>query len=498
MPELERSAGGQVVYRPDGEVLKDYVRDRSPFAVIRGPIGSGTSTGSCMRIFATALEQAKSPRDGLRHSRWAVVRNTYPELLTSTLKTWLQWFPEQPYGILNRARPMHQVIRIADLDLEVWFLALDHEDDVKKLRSTEFTGFWPNELEFFNYLIVNEMRSRAGRFPPMAEGGPTWYGVIADMNAPNEEHWLPRMAGEVPYPDDVPEDKRLEMPKSWAYFKQPPALIEVFGADGKTVVGYLLNPKAENLRWLPDGYYEGLAQGASKNWIDSRLMNRITYVVDGDPVWVGVKQELVFAQGPLDYLPGREVIVSLDFGRRPTAIMAQEIGDKIHVQREFRMYGVGAAVFAPQLKRFLEQNYRGAKIRFTGDPKGRDKGQGDERSAYDIFRSFGMVITPAPVRNNNLDDRLEAVSFALMMNRILVSGQCLTLRAALAGKYHFVKIDVGDVEPFKDKYSDVADCLQYLCLFLGEGRRMIGLEAGAAPKAMKVHAGRRSMRRVSA
>ena len=33
----------------------------------------------------------------------------------------------------------------------------------------------------------------------------------------------------------------------------------------------------------------------------------------------------------------------------------------------------------------------------------------------------------------------------------------------------------GELRPKKDKYSNLCDCLQYGCLSLGEGRRMIGL-----------------------
>jgi hypothetical protein len=392
---------------------------------------------------------------------------------------------------------MCQVIKIADVEMEVWFLALDGPDDVEKLRSVEYTGIWMNEIEFQDYEIFLEAKSRALRYPPIMEGGPTWCGIIADMNAPNEEHFIARMAGWSEYPDETSQDKRLKWPESWWLKKQPPGLIEVFGPDGVTVVDYVENPDRENKKWLKEGFYKTLALGATKRWIDARIMNRVSFLTSGDPVWPGYREEMHLSKRSLSYVPDREVVVALDFGRRPCALISQEIGDKIHVQREFRLYGVGAAIFAPALKRFLEQSYRGAKLRFTGDPKGRDKGQADERSAYDIFASFGMPVSPAPVRNNNLDDRLESVSYALLTNRILISPDCTTLRGAMAGKYAFKKLETGEAEPVKDKWSDVADCLQYLCLFLGEGRRMIGLTAVQVSHAVKV-ASRRSLRRISA
>jgi hypothetical protein len=485
---IEITEDGQKIYQPDGEVLAEYVSDRSPVAMIVGPIGSGSSTASCFRIYATAMEQRPSLIDGKRRSRWAIVRPTYPELVTSTMRTWLYWFPEEQYGLMNKSRPMKQVIEIGDLELEIWFLALDGPADIQKLRSVEYTGIWFNEIEFQSYEIFLEAKSRTGRFPPMAEGGSNWSGVIGDMNAPNEEHFVARMAGWAEYPDDVSEEKRIKWPANWWLKKQPPALIEIMSPDGETVTGYRENPEAENQKWLKKGYYSNLVQGADKRWIDSRLMNRVSFLSTGDPVWPGFREERHLSRHALEYVPDHEVIVALDFGRRPCALIGQEIGERLQLQREFRMYGVGSTVFAPALKRFLEKHYRGAKIRFVGDPKGRDRGQATENSSYDIFESYGMNVTPAPCPNNELTMRIEAVAYALMTMRILVSADCMTLRAALAGKYALKKLDMGDSEPIKDKYSDIADCLQYFCLFVGEGRRMLGLESVRTKGAVRVSA----------
>ena len=182
--------------------------------------------------------------------------------------------------------PRHEV-RIGDVELDVHFFALDNEDDVSKMRSLEMTGWWDNELEYTTKPILDEQESRTGRYPAIADGGSAWDGVIADMNAPSEDHFLPMMAGEVPFPDEMPEDARaaLAWPKDWKYFVQPPALIEVMSPDGKSVERYEENPKAENRRWLKPGYYFEKLQGKSKAWIDSRLMNRITFYSEGRRVW---------------------------------------------------------------------------------------------------------------------------------------------------------------------------------------------------------------------
>jgi hypothetical protein len=500
MPEL-LSHDGQTVYEPDGKTLEAFVLDRSEVAVIVGPIGSGTSSAACMRIWQTACEQ-RTLRDGLRRTRWAIVRLTYPELETAAVPTWLYWFPEETYGQLKRKRPMNQLVKVGDVELDLWFLALDGEDDVRKLRSIEYTGIFFNELEFQDYIIFLEGKSRTGRYPAVGDGGPTWSGVIADMNAPREDHFIARMAGWSDYPDETPEEKRIKWPAEWWLRKQPPALIEVMGADGLSVIDYVENPEAENLKWLKPHYYKEKARGALKPWIDARIMNRVAYLAGGEPVWKGFKPEIHLAHRQLPYVEGREVVVSCDFGRRPCALIAQEIGQKVHIEREFRLYGASASVFAPELKRFLERHYRGARLRVTGDPKGADRSQATEHSAHDIMRSYGMPVTnPMPGKMNDLNLRLEAVAYALMTDRILIGSDCSTLIPAMMGKYVMDRAFDDDPSPQKrgesGKYSDVADALQYLMLFLGEGRRMVGLTAAqqwTAAKVMKA----RSLRRISA
>ena len=83
----------QFKYKPDGQILKNFMKDNS-FFCIRGPVGSGKSVACCIEIFRRALAQKKSP-DGIRRSRVAIVRNTNPQLRTTTMKTWLDWFPRK-------------------------------------------------------------------------------------------------------------------------------------------------------------------------------------------------------------------------------------------------------------------------------------------------------------------------------------------------------------------------------------------------------------------
>ena len=45
--------------------------------------------------------------DGVIRARWAVIRNTYPELQTTTIKSWHQWFPEEHGRWQKQGPPTH-------------------------------------------------------------------------------------------------------------------------------------------------------------------------------------------------------------------------------------------------------------------------------------------------------------------------------------------------------------------------------------------------------
>ena len=215
-------------YKPDGETLKAFMKDNTFFRGIRGPVGSGKSVGCCIEVFRRALGQEKNSK-GIRRSRWAIIRNTNPQLRTTTIKTWLDWFPESDWGKFTWSVPYTHHIKKGDIDLEVLFLALDRPEDVKKLLSLELTGIWVNEAREIPKSIMDACTMRVGRFPSMREGGPSWTGVIADTNAPEEDHWWPIMSGEVPIPDHIPREqaKMLVKPDNWSFFTQPAAMTEV-------------------------------------------------------------------------------------------------------------------------------------------------------------------------------------------------------------------------------------------------------------------------------
>jgi hypothetical protein len=488
-----------------GTEVAKFIASNNQVDYIQGPLGSGKTVALLLRAMRHAQEQAPSPIDNIRYSRWGIVRNTLPDLKRSTVKTWLELFPEHIYGRFNAAPGfMQHLIKYNDIVAEFHFMSLDKIEDVRKLRSTEFTGILFNELPFMAKEIFDEAHSRL-RYPPERHGGPTWCGILADGNAPDEDCWLAMMTGQVDLPPGLLSDEvaQYQWPVGWGFYKQPPAVIEKFDTHG-VLVGYEVNPTTENLRNLRAGYYDQQLAGKSRAWIESRLMNRVALVVEGQAVWPMFRREFHVARDPLRPVDNHDVIVALDFGRVfPAALFAQEINQRIFVQYEILGFNEPATTFAPRVQRFLTQHYPEFNVRFVGDPKGNDKGQATEQSSYDVFRSHGMPVIPAPVKQNDIATRTEAVAYILNdnprgHNRLVISPLCRTLIVGMAGRYHLVREEDGELRPKKDKYSNLCDALQYLCLGLGEGRRMVGLRPIGTITPAQIRKGHKTMRRIYA
>ena len=108
--------GGMNLDFSKSPVLWKFLNDDSFIKSIMGPVGSGKSYACCAELFRRAVMQKPSPRDGIKYSRFAVVRNSYPMLKTTTLKTWLELFPEDVWGNVHHAPPIRLLVRKLHLE----------------------------------------------------------------------------------------------------------------------------------------------------------------------------------------------------------------------------------------------------------------------------------------------------------------------------------------------------------------------------------------------
>ncbi len=399
-------------YKPDGSVIKSFMKSDIFFRGIRGPVGSGKSVACCVEVFRRALAQQPNAA-GIRKSRWAIIRNTNPQLRTTTIKTWLDWFPEADWGRFTWSVPYTHHIRKADLDVEVLFLALDRPEDVKKLLSLELTGVWVNEAREVPKSIIDACTMRVGRFPSMREGGPSWTGVIADTNAPEEDHWWPIMAGEVPIPDHIPREQALMLrrPDNWEFFTQPAAMLEVKGEDG-AIVDYERNNLAENQQHMMKAYYSNLIRGKTKSWIDVYVMNKLGMIQDGKPVYPMFAAETHIAKEEIPVAASMPLYVGIDFGLTPAAVFAQKVRGRWFVLSEIVAIDMGVVRFAELLRTEIATRFDAcSEVLMYGDPAGDFRAQTDESTPFQILRGAGL--RAYPTHSNSVDLRLEAVTSQL-------------------------------------------------------------------------------------
>ena len=480
-------------YKPDGEVLKSFMKDSTFFRGIRGPVGSGKSVGCCVEVFRRALEQDKGV-DGLRKSRWAIIRNTNPQLRTTTIKTWLDWFPESDWGRFHWSVPYTHHIKKGEIDLEVIFLALDRPEDVKKLLSLELTGIWINEAREIPKSIIDACTMRVGRYPSMRDGGPSWSGVIADTNAPEEDHWWPIMAGEVPVPDHIPREqaKMLVKPDNWNFFTQPCGMLETKDEEGE-IQDYKENPKAENQKNILANYYSNLIRGKTKSWIDVYVMNRLGHIQDGKPVYPMFASEVYIAKEEIPVAANVPVYVGIDFGLTPAAVLAQKVRGRWFVQSEIVAIDMGIVRFAEVLRQELATRFSAAsEVIIYGDPAGDFRAQTDESTPFHILRGAGLRAYPAP--SNSVDLRLESVSSQLTKMvegkpALLIDRRCPQLIKGFEGGYAYKRMEVSGEryadKPDKNMFSHVHDAAQYLFLGAGEGRALMNNQKPLRPVVAK-------------
>lgn len=465
-------------YKPDGEILKQFMKDDTFFRAIRGPVGSGKSVSCCIEIMRRALQQ-KPGADGIKRSRWAVIRNTNPQLKTTTIKTWIDWFPEDTWGKFMWSVPYTHNIKKGDVELEVIFLALDRPEDVKKLLSLELTGVWVNEAREIPKSIIDACSMRVGRYPSMRDGGPSWYGVICDTNPPDTDHWWSILSGESVIPDYITkqEAKMLIKPDNWRFFNQPPAMLEVHNERGELDT-YQDNPNKENGKNLTKDYYKNIVRGKTKSWIDVYVLNKLGQVEDGKPVYEMFSKDVHVAKSDVAVMPDTPIYVGIDFGLTPACVFGQKCRGRWLIIDELVAEDMGILRFSDIMKQKMAE-YLPREFIIFGDPAGDHRAQTDESTPFQILRGRG--ITARPTHSNDTTLRLESVSATLQRmvdgeSGILIDPKCTNLIKGFDGGYHYRRLQVSgeryDEKPNKNRFSHVHDALQYMMLGAGEGRNL--------------------------
>ncbi len=438
-------------YTPE-PIAEQFILDDRKLTYIVGPVGSAKTTASLMKIVHRAQLQAPSPVDGIRYTKWVVIRNTGQQLKDTTIKSFLTWFPEGQAGNWQGGYGNTFVMRFADVHCEILFRPLDSPQDVQRVLSLEVTGAVFDEFTEIPQEIVEAVEGRLGRYPSKVHGGATWHGMWGATNPGNEDNWWYDFLYS-PWPDDPDGSVKA---RKLGFYEQPSGF----------------SPRAENLANLPNDYYKSLAEGKSDAWIKQFIEVRWGFSLKGKPVYRSFNPDIHVAARPLIYNPHLPLIMGFDAGLTPAATFGQlDPHGRLLVLAELTSENMGAKRFANEkVKPLLRTRFPGVQLVIAADPATSQRAQTDESSVRRVLEEeLGVRVYPA--RSNTLADRLGAVEHYLCRltdagPALLLDPSCTTLARGFKSGYRYPvnnKGQQGD-SPEKNSYSHVHDACQYMCM----------------------------------
>lgn len=505
---------------PTGQFFHDAPVGTYLYKGIRGVPGSG-KTVACnwdIRLKAEMQPPVEDPETGrmVRWTNWGVVRKTFPALVSTTIKTWTNWFPRSITD-LRETPPIKATLFVPSLRqdgtwvrIDLTFLASDANNYFDVLDGLELSGAYVNEAAQVEWEKIQKLQERVGRFKP--PGGAAMgkkflsFGVIMDTNTPLETSWWHQM-------------EFVEIPKRMLWFVQPPAAVEVKRGgeivyapnvdDAEMLRKYGVTPEelakarevqlrasahecervyvshgtVENVEHQDEGidYWMKNLVGAKPDYIRTRLLNMYGRSKGGLPVYAETWNDSFHCSiERMEPFRGLPIRVGMDFERNAAAVFGQvtPMGQG-RIYRELSGKDMGFPTFFERY--FLpliinEYGWPNCQIIVFGDPSGANPDGMSDMGPLEFLKSKGIpaMIPPALVgKNNSIDVRLESVERMLNAHHggipdLLISADgCPNLRDGFNGDYRYDEI--GKSGRYHDKplknhpWSDLHDALQYWC-----------------------------------
>lgn len=491
-------------YTPNNTFAEVH-QDTNQFMFIRGPVGSGKSSGCIWHCLLNALKQNPDSK-GVRRSKYGIIRASYPALKSTVIASWKDWF--QNLITIVYDTPIRGTIKIphpdgvTTCDISLTFLALDREEDVNKLQSLELTGCHINEAAEIPQAVFQMVKSRIDRYPTPLMGGAIDPFIILDYNSVPTDHWLYTMAEEV-------------HPHEHSFYHQPPALLMIQEGDSDIIDQggnmYSMNPEADNLGhyvpgekwdepptpksvysedmrmwWIPHlskNYYVNQCYGAEPDWVNVMILNNYGMVRAGKPVYPQYIDTVHYAEKLNEPIFGVPIIIGMDVGLTPAACFCQITpSGTLNVFDEIVTEDCSIREFCQDyLKPKLHNDYKKFNYYIVVDPAAINRSANDKKAAYDIIKDEGLPVILAP-SNNDLKRRESVMYFLRKQEGLKVGVNCPMLRKGFISGYQFAKKrtalmnvrdtgkDMFNEKPEKSIYSHIHDGLQYAALELSEGR----------------------------
>lgn len=460
---IKNKAGAVIqFYTPEAAptVAKFHRDEESLHRLDMGPRGSSKSSGMCAEPFFRLFTSAAC-KDGVKRARWLFARQTYGELRLTTIKTFEHWFghPELSWSINNQP-PIQARLKYFDgeyqNELEILFVSFDTPDAAKKALSFELTGAYFNEAAGIPLAAIDIVVGSIGRYPAASDRIKDlnyWAGIIYDTNSFADYHPF--------YERFVANPAPLH-----TIYLQPGGLIEYEPGKFRT------NPNAENLKNLPQGYYEKMAHGKPLSFIRTQICNQFGAYEHEKPVHPEYDAQLHSVEDieidlvyPLDLYH--------DYGGTNATLVTQYIKGQLRAIAELIDVSDGLRKFqSVRVRNWLAEHAPDAVIgKSIGDPADNYSLENANNSAQIVTDALGIATRKAIT--NSIKPRIDAVDYFILKQ--LSNGErglkvsrkgCPVLHAGLSAKYHLTLKKVAGEDkvvevPLKDDWSHPCDCLQY-------------------------------------
>lgn len=429
----------ELTYNP-GPVTMDFLSDREARAcLLIGPFGTGKSSAAAMKNCQLKPRRVLHSPDGIRRSRYAIVRNTYRQLNDTVIRTVQDWFPPHVFGRYLSTEKKY-TLRFDDLEVELLFRALDDDADRANLLGLELTGGWIDEAREIDHGIVKGLMGRIGRYPSQRDFNgespflPGACQLDLTTNYPNRDHWL--------YRDFV---------------SQP-------------ISGYKMYTQyqEENKHNLPPMYYDNLELDYADrpDLLKTLVRGEWGVTLQGKLVYPEFNRKLHVSDTPIKPHTSSEFVLGWDHtGLHPGCVVTQMQGQQWCILKEFWEEDVGIMDFGQMVMQFCNDTYHGGKFRHIGDPAGKNR-DSTKSSPKDYLRKIGINIADGvqtyKIRREAVAGRLNKLNNGTPA--ICIDPACVIVIDGFEGGYAYKEIGSSGIfqsEPVKNKYADIHDALQY-------------------------------------
>jgi len=442
-------------------VIRKFMLDDSFFRVVKGPYGSGKTTGCVMEALRRCIQMPPCP-DGVRRSRWVFARNTRSQLTDTLLRSVLELLPPGigSWSVSN----FIYTLKFGEVHAEWLFRSLDSPEDIQRLLSLQLTGIFIEECREIPLTLVLEAQTRLRRFPRIQDVPEYWSGMICATNPPEIDSDWYKLMEHLPQKEDEPT---TVVPA--AVFMQPSAM----------------SPEAENLQYLHKDYYTDLMKGKSQDWIDTNIHNLYSKSQFGKPVYERSFQYDKRVQTDLPIYQHLPIVVGIDGARNPAAVFMQlGLDGRLRKLREATGFEMGFRTFVstlmqPMISAYFSHN----PLIFVGDPSWTRQNETDDGSIYKLLKKLyvtdkpgsGNVVKPSetndPVKRINALDEPFRNMWPDGEPGVIYDRRCALLIEGLRSKYRYVRVK-GAEGRYKDspdkghRCSHVVDADQYGTMFI--------------------------------